>query len=377
MQRRQLATAEQNLIATQKTLISDEADLAQKRIDLERNEALWKRGFVSSAVRDQSATALKQTAAVLERDRALKGAAEKNIDLAKANIHNAEEALRLARIVLGYTTLRAPFDGVILVRQAELGEVVVPGTPIVTLADLDHVWLRAYVNETDIGKVRHGQDAVVTTDTYPGQEIPGPHLVHRVERGVHAEDRRDPCRARDAGLPDPHRHRQPDPRAGPRNAGGRTDRAGPARLMSAAPGDIVVSVEALTKRFAGALARRPGSSFGVEARRDLRAGRAPTAPARRPRCACSPASCGRTRAASSSTASTWSADPGAGEAARQLHAAALRPVRGSHRRREHPLLRGHVRDAAPAARGARGAPARRLGHERLPATASRASSPAA
>ena len=58
-------------------------------------------------------------------------------------------------------------DGVITVRQAELGEIMVPGTPVVTLADLDHVWLRAYINETDIGKVRFGQDARVTTDTYP------------------------------------------------------------------------------------------------------------------------------------------------------------------------------------------------------------------
>ena len=42
-----------------------------------------------------------------------------------------------------------------------------------TLADLDHVWLRAYINETDIGKIRLGQAATVTTDTYPGKEYPG------------------------------------------------------------------------------------------------------------------------------------------------------------------------------------------------------------
>ena len=75
--------------------------------------------------------------------------------------------------MLGYTTLTAPFDGVILVRQAELGEVVAPGAAIVTLADLDHVWLRAYVNETDIGKMRLGEAATVTTDTYPGKKYPG------------------------------------------------------------------------------------------------------------------------------------------------------------------------------------------------------------
>ena len=75
--------------------------------------------------------------------------------------------------MLGYTVLRAPFSGVILVRQTELGEVMQPGTPVVTLADLDHVWLRAYVSETDLGKIRWGQSATVTTDTYPGKKYPG------------------------------------------------------------------------------------------------------------------------------------------------------------------------------------------------------------
>ena len=48
-----------------------------------------------------------------------------------------------------------------------------PGTPVVTLADLDHIWLRAYINEPDIGKVRLGQSATVRTDTYPGKTYKG------------------------------------------------------------------------------------------------------------------------------------------------------------------------------------------------------------
>ena len=73
----------------------------------------------------------------------------------------------MSRIRLTYTVLRAPFNGVVLVRQAELGEVVSPGTPIVTLADLDHLWVRVYVPETDLGKVHWGQAVDVRTDTYP------------------------------------------------------------------------------------------------------------------------------------------------------------------------------------------------------------------
>ena len=59
------------------------------------------------------------------------------------------------------------------VRQAELGEVVAPGSPVVTLADLDHIWLRAYIAETDLGSIHWGQEATVTTDTYPGKQYHG------------------------------------------------------------------------------------------------------------------------------------------------------------------------------------------------------------
>ncbi len=174
VQRRQLAMAEQNLVAAQKTVVSDQADLALRKLDYDRYQSLWSRGkIVSTQTRDQAAAVLKQSQAALERDQALELAAMRNIDLAQANIHNAEESAALARIVLGYTTLVAPFDGVILVRQAELGEIAAPGTPVVTFADLDHVWLRAYINETDIARVRLGASASVTTDTYPGKVYRG------------------------------------------------------------------------------------------------------------------------------------------------------------------------------------------------------------
>jgi HlyD family secretion protein len=173
VQQRQLATTKQNLTAAQKIIESDAADLEFKKSEFERAETLLKRGVGTVEAHEQANMALKQSNAIQERDQALVGTAERQIELAKANIHNADEVLKMAKIILGYTTLRAPFDGVVLVRQAEIGEVMAPGTPVVTLADLDHVWLRAYINETDIGKVRFGQSATVTTDTYPGKAYKG------------------------------------------------------------------------------------------------------------------------------------------------------------------------------------------------------------
>ena len=65
---------------------------------------------------------------MLFRSQSLQVAAARNIEVAKATVHSGEAAVALARIVLGYTTLMAPFDGVVNVQQAEVGEIVVPGT---------------------------------------------------------------------------------------------------------------------------------------------------------------------------------------------------------------------------------------------------------
>lgn len=173
VQRRQLAAAEQNLAAAKKTVESDAADLELAKVEFSRTTGLTRIGAASVEARDQANAVLKKANASIERDRALEAAAERQVELAMANIRNAEESLKLAKIVLDYTVLAAPFDGVITVRQAELGEIMVPGAPVVTLADLDHIWLRAYINETDLGKIRLDQSAAVTTDTYPGKTYRG------------------------------------------------------------------------------------------------------------------------------------------------------------------------------------------------------------
>jgi HlyD family secretion protein len=173
VQEQQLASAMQKLEAAHATIANDNADLAQKNIDYGRSQKLWSDKIISGDQRDHTETALKQSSAGMQRDLAMERSALQDIEVAKANIRNASENLKLAKIMLGYTTLRAPFSGVILTRQTELGEVMQPGTPVVTLADLDHVWLRAYVAETDLGRIRWGEAATVHTDTYPDRAYPG------------------------------------------------------------------------------------------------------------------------------------------------------------------------------------------------------------
>jgi HlyD family secretion protein len=171
--RNQLAGAQENLDAARQNVANDRADLAQKELDAKRAETLFAAEATSAESRDLSLTALKKARAALLHDAAIVRVAEQNIRTADATLRNAQEKLRLARITLGYTVLNAPFSGVILVRQSELGEVMQPGTPVVTLADLNHVWLRAYVSETDLGRIRWGQPATVTTDTYAGKQYHG------------------------------------------------------------------------------------------------------------------------------------------------------------------------------------------------------------
>jgi HlyD family secretion protein len=173
VQRRQLESARQNLHTAGRTLLVDEAEVRQRQLDLQRAGELQRKGFTSAASLDQAETAEKQATAVLERDQSLQAAAARNVAVAQAGVRDADAAVALTRIVLGYTTLTAPFDGVVSVRQTELGEVVVPGTPVLTLADLDHVWLRAYLNETDLGRVRLGQTVAVGTDSHPDKRYQG------------------------------------------------------------------------------------------------------------------------------------------------------------------------------------------------------------
>lgn len=173
VQEQQLEASRQNVEAAAKTVQRDEADTAQKLLEFNRTQRLWQQRSTSAEERDLAESTLKQSRATLERDQALLRVAEENLKVAQTSIHHAREKLELSKITLGHTILRAPFAGVVLVRQAERGEVMLPGTPVATLADLDHVWMRAYVNEPDLGRIRLGQEADVRSDSFPDKRYRG------------------------------------------------------------------------------------------------------------------------------------------------------------------------------------------------------------
>jgi HlyD family secretion protein len=86
-----------------------------------------------------------------------------------ANIRRDRAALAVAEAQLGYTVLRSPQAGVVLRKHAEPGEIIAAGTPVVTIADLDNIWVKIYVPEPQLGRIKLGQTAEVTTDSYRGR----------------------------------------------------------------------------------------------------------------------------------------------------------------------------------------------------------------
>ena len=169
VERKQIAVNQSSLAAAQNTVVNDQLDLEEKNREYARAEGQLKVGGVSRQDYDRAATAAAQAAATLARDQAQVQVARDNVALARANLQAAEAKVGLDQVTLSHTTLWAPFSGVLAVREAELGELAAPGVAIFTLDDLDHIWLRAYVNETNLGQVRLGEAATVTTDTYPGK----------------------------------------------------------------------------------------------------------------------------------------------------------------------------------------------------------------
>ncbi|MGD0698144.1 MAG: efflux RND transporter periplasmic adaptor subunit [Terriglobia bacterium] len=87
------------------------------------------------------------------------GPRQEDIEQARARLEQARQALGVAETRLSYATLASPMSAVVLSKSIEPGEYVSAGTPIVTVADLENIWLRAYINETDLGRVKLGQRA--------------------------------------------------------------------------------------------------------------------------------------------------------------------------------------------------------------------------
>lgn len=152
--------------------------LALEEANWQRAAQLFKDGVLSENQRDDAQAsrdvAKSQYDVAVEQLKLLEaGSRPDQIKAARGQVSQAEAALQLAKVRLEKTDVAAPISGTVLVKDSEQGEVVSPGVPIVTIADLGDMWVKIYIDESDIGNVKLGQPAKVRVDSFPEKEFSG------------------------------------------------------------------------------------------------------------------------------------------------------------------------------------------------------------
>jgi HlyD family secretion protein len=139
------------------------------------NLEMVKEGPRQEEIRQAEAAVRQAEAALLQAQTGRLVIVQKRQQLAalEAQISRDRGALGVAEAQLGYTVLRSPQAGVVLRKHVEPGEIIAAGTPVVTLADLRNTWVKIYIPEPQLGRIKLGQAAEVRTDSYPGRAYRG------------------------------------------------------------------------------------------------------------------------------------------------------------------------------------------------------------
>lgn len=155
-----------------------QAEAERWTADYARQRELYAKKVISQRELEASETAAqmarervvqaRQSAALLEE-----GPRRETKDAARARVQQAGQAGAALRTRLADATIVSPMSGIVIAEHVEPGEHVAAGTPVVTIGDLDRVWMRGYIDETDLGRVRVGQRVDVRSDTFPGKAYPG------------------------------------------------------------------------------------------------------------------------------------------------------------------------------------------------------------
>jgi len=163
--------AQANVNTAKANLGRIEAEIKDARLKFDRIQRLIQSKAIAQSDYDTAEAGLQQL--------------EAGKSAALSQIRAAEAGLKAGQVALDYTLIRAPFDGVILTKNADVGEVVAPfgssinaKAAVVTMADLDSLIVEADVSEINLGKVRKGQPCEIQLDSLPGLRFPG--QVHMI-----------------------------------------------------------------------------------------------------------------------------------------------------------------------------------------------------
>jgi HlyD family secretion protein len=178
--------ARTRIAAAEADLRRAEAAHEQDARDHARTAELSAQGFVGPQVLERAALLLKQSLEQRDAARASLGQAqqalrdaelgpqrvrarEAELAVTRARMQEAAAALSEARVALDDLAITAPVDGTVTGRFVNVGEVVNAGTPLLELTDLGRLYLKAYLPETQIGRVRRGMPARIHVDAFPGE----------------------------------------------------------------------------------------------------------------------------------------------------------------------------------------------------------------
>ncbi len=206
-----VVNAEALLASDKATLTQAKADLARIQSDSERTMKLADQGVASDQDRVRAEEQLKAQQAAVNSAQKNAEAAQASLNMAKARLHqqgaaasnvasneaqvaNARAQLAEADTRLGYSKIYAPVSGTVSVRATRQGEVVNPGTPIVTIVDFNDTWVRAAAPETEGRFIAVGDKFRVRLPQ--GQPIEGTVIFKAVE-GDYATQRDVSRRKRD------------------------------------------------------------------------------------------------------------------------------------------------------------------------------------
>jgi HlyD family secretion protein len=153
-----------------------EATLKEAASALRRTKDMMKQGIYSSQQLDSAtknfdvAKAACDSAVANRETIALK---EKEMLAAKAEIQQMEEALKIALIQRNYLSILAPFDGIVSLKSVEVGEMVLPGEPLLEILDDKSIYIHAPIDEADLYKIQLGQEVKISIDAYPNKKFIG------------------------------------------------------------------------------------------------------------------------------------------------------------------------------------------------------------
>ncbi len=175
-----LAAAKQTAARVRADLARSEAVLEAAQRDHKRITALTTSRAVSQADADKASESLRVAEADLARSRAAIAEAEGQITV-------AEKTLLFRQDQLAFTRIHAPYDGLIIRRDRDAGEILVPGASLLQMISLDELWVSAWVDETALPALQPDQPARIVFRSEPGRSYAG--KVARLGRETDRETR--------------------------------------------------------------------------------------------------------------------------------------------------------------------------------------------